>query len=124
MNLDCFGIETLKILQQPDTYKQLEVKSASLEKGITRVAPKTNTQIIISRIASLLAVYFSDNAVIDYETARQADTAFFGRFFHHLLSEGIYWPPSQFEAAFISLAHSDDEIQFTVRAIDKAIGSL
>lgn len=118
------GIETLKILQQPDTYKQLEVKSAGLEKDINKAASQTNARIITSRIASLLTIYFSSNIVVNYETACQADTVLFGRFFHQLLSEGIYWPPSQFEAAFVSLAHSDDDIQFTIRAIDKALGSL
>lgn len=62
--------------------------------------------------------------MIDYESAKQADTKLFGRFFHWLLAEGIYWPPSQFEAAFVSLAHSDEDIQFTISAVDRALRSL
>jgi len=98
------GIETLQILQQPGTYQQLEMKSATLEEGI--------------------AVFFCNTIVSDYEAASKADTAFFARFFQRLLSDGIYWPPSQFEAAFISLAHSDDDIRFTIRAIDRALNDL
>jgi glutamate-1-semialdehyde 2,1-aminomutase len=59
--------------------------------------------------------------VYNYETAKKADTTLFSRFFHALLAEGIYWPPSQFETAFVSLAHSDEDIQFTIRAVDKAL---
>ena len=117
------GIETLKILQQPGTYKQLETKSASLEEGITKAASKAGIEFYIARIASLLTVFFSNTATTDYESANQANTVFFGRFFQRLLSEGIYWPPSQFEAAFVSLAHSDEDIQLTIKAADKALGS-
>ena len=117
------GIETLKILQQPGTYKQLETKSASLEEGITKAASKAGIEFYIARIASLLTVFFSNTATTDYESANQADTVFFGRFFQRLLSEGIYWPPSQFEAAFVSLAHSDEDIQLTIEAANKALGS-
>jgi len=117
------GIETLKILQQPGTYKQLETKSASLEEGITKAASKAGIEFYIARIASLLTVFFSNTATTDYESANQADTVFFGRFFQRLLSEGIYWPPSQFEAAFVSLAHSNEDIQLTIKAADKALGS-
>jgi len=118
------GIETLKILQQPETYKQLEMKSASLEEGITRAAFKAGTDFYISRIASLLTVFFSNTAVIDYESASQVDTAFFGRFFQRLLSQGIYWPPSQFEAAFVSLAHSEQDIQTTIEVVEKVLSQM
>ncbi|MDH5696250.1 MAG: glutamate-1-semialdehyde 2,1-aminomutase, partial [Dehalococcoidia bacterium] len=115
------GIETLKILQQPGTYKQLEMKSASLEEGITNATSKAGIDFYISRIASLLTVFFSNTAVIDYESASQADTAFFGRFFQRLLSESIYWPPSQFEAAFVSLSHSDEDIRLTNEIIERVL---
>ncbi len=69
-------------------------------------------------------MFFTDRSVVDYESAKQANTALFSRFFHQLLVEGIYWPPSQFEAAFVSLAHSDEDIQFTVRLVAKAFSYL
>jgi glutamate-1-semialdehyde 2,1-aminomutase len=115
------GIETLKILQQPGTYKQLEMKSALLEEGITTTASKAGIDFYISRMASLLTVFFSKTAVNDYESATQADTASFARFFQRLLSEGVYWPPSPFEAAFVSLSHSDEDIRLTNEIIEKAL---
>jgi len=118
------GIETLKILQSPGTYKQLEMKSASLEEGITRAASKAGIDFYISRVASLLTVFFSNTVVNDYESATQADTAFFGRFFQRLLSEGVYWPPSQFEAAFVSLSHSDEDIRLTNEIIERVLNQL
>jgi len=118
------GIETIKLLSQPGVYKQIEDRASCLEKGIAEVASSLNSSINISRVASLLTVFFTGDAVVDYESARRTDTTLFSRFFQHLLSEGIYWPPSQFEAAFVSLAHSDEDIQFTIRAVGKALVSL
>jgi len=117
------GIETIKVLGQPEIYRQLEHKASSLEKGIAAAA-KTGTGLHVSRVASLLTVFFTSGPVVDYESAKQADTALFRKFFHGLLAESIYWPPSQFEAAFISLAHSGEDIQLTIKAAEKALGSL
>ncbi|MFC1977072.1 glutamate-1-semialdehyde 2,1-aminomutase [Chloroflexota bacterium] len=115
------GIETIKLLSQPGVYDQLEKRASSLEKGITEAASGAGVSLRIARVASLLTIFFTGEPVVDYESAKQADTTFFGRFFQQLLSEGIYWPPSQFEAAFVSLAHSDEDIQTTIGAIDKAL---
>ncbi|MCX6002943.1 MAG: glutamate-1-semialdehyde 2,1-aminomutase [Chloroflexi bacterium] len=118
------GIETLKLLNQPGVYNQLENKTASLEKGIGTAAAKAGIRIYISRTASLLTVFFTADQVVDYESAKRANTEEFNRFFHVLLTEGIYWPPSQFEAAFVSFAHSDEDIQLTIRVIGKALSLL
>ncbi len=115
------GIETIKVLSQPGVYDQLEKRTLSLEEGITEAASGSGIGLHISRVASLLTVFFSGKPVVDYESAKQADTTLFGRFFQQLLSEGIYWPSSQFEAAFVSLAHNDEDIQLTIRTIDKAL---
>jgi len=115
------GIETLKLLQQAGTYKQLEMKSARLAEAVTRAATKSGVSLYISRIASLLTVFFTVSPVIDYESASRADTAFFARFFQRLLSEGVYWPPSPFEAAFVSLSHSDEDIRLTNEIIGRAL---
>ncbi len=115
------GIETLKILSQPGAYERLEAMASSLEKGITTAASETDTALLISRIGSLLTAFFTTEPVIDYQSAMRADTALFGRFFQQLLAKGIYWPPSQFEAAFVSLAHSDEDIQATINAISSAL---
>ena len=118
------GIETLKVLSQPGVYSQLEAKTSSLAEGIAMAAAETGTNLCILHVASLLTVFFTDKQVIDYESARQADTKLFAKFHQKILSEGVYWPPSQFESAFTSLAHSDDDIELTVKAITKAFGSL
>ncbi|MFH1382037.1 MAG: glutamate-1-semialdehyde 2,1-aminomutase [Chloroflexota bacterium] len=118
------GIETLKILSQAGVYEQLEVTSARLEEGITRIARKLSLAVQVSRVGSILTVFFTGQPVTDYAIATQADTAQFARFFHHLLNAGISWPPSQFEAAFVSLAHTEPDIQATIEAIGQALGSI
>ena len=69
-------------------------------------------------------MFFSNIAVIDYESAGQADMAFFARFFQRLLSEGIYWPSSQFEAVFVSLSHSDEDIRLTNEIVERVLNQL
>ncbi len=118
------GIETLKVLRQPGVYQQLEAKSAALAEGIAKAASEAGINLHIGRVASLLTVFFTAKAVVDYQSARQADTGLFARFFQQLLSAGIYWPPSQFEAAFISLAHTNEDIQLTLEAVKSALSSL
>ncbi len=118
------GIETLKALSQPGTYEKLEAAASCLEAGIAEAVSSLNLSLNISRVASLITVFFTGDTVVDYESARQADTTLFGRFFQQLLSAGIYWPPSQFEAAFVSLSHSNEDIQTTIRAIAKSLASL
>jgi glutamate-1-semialdehyde 2,1-aminomutase len=118
------GIETLKVLGQPGVYEELEAKSASLAAGLARVAAEAGITLHISRVASFLTVFFTAKPVVDYESAKEADTNLFRSFFHRLLAEGIYWPASQFEAAFISLAHKEEDIQATITAVAKALSSL
>ena len=118
------GIETLKVLSQPGVYSQLEARASLLEKGIVAAANKSAIDIQVSRIGSLLTAFFSREPVIDYETATQANTELFSSFFQQMLANGIYWPPSQFEAAFISLAHTEEDIKVTTEAINQALDSL
>jgi len=80
--------------------------------------------IQVSRVGSIFTIFFSKVPVTDYETATKADTELYARFFHQMLSLGIYLPPSQFEAIFISMAHTNDDIQATVDAANKALSSL
>jgi glutamate-1-semialdehyde 2,1-aminomutase len=118
------GIETLRVLSQPGVYDTLEDRTAKLEQGIAAAAAQCRIPVHISRIASLLTIFFTDGPVVDFETAEKADTDMFGKFFHHLLEDTIYWPPSQFEAAFISLAHTDEDIESTIKVIERALRSL
>jgi len=118
------GIETLKVLSQPGVYEQLEAKTSRLGEGIVRAASDAGISLQVSRIASLLTAFFTGEPVVDYESATRADTELFSRYFQSLLSDGIYWPPSQFEAAFVSLSHSYEDIQPTISAVDKALRQL
>lgn len=118
------GIETLGLLSQSQVYSQLEEKTAALDEGITKAARAAGIEIKLPRVGSMLTVFFSQDPVTDYETAASADTALYARFFHEMLSQGVYMPPSQFEAAFVSVAHSDDDIQATVAAVAKAFKAL
>ena len=118
------GIETIKVLGQPGIYEHLEQISSRLEKGIVKAVSSLNLKLNISRFTSLLTVFFTDNPALDYESVSKADTALFGRFFQELLAQGVYWPPSQFEAAFISLTHHDGDIEFTIGVIKKAFRQL
>jgi glutamate-1-semialdehyde aminotransferase len=117
------GIETLKALEVPGVYERLEDNAAVLGKELVASALETDIGIYISRVASLLTVFFTGSPVTDYESEKQADTALFGRFFHGMLSGGIYVPPSQFEASFISLAHSENDIDQTIEAANKELKS-
>ena len=115
------GIETLKILSQSGVYERLENATSRLEEGIAKVIPSLKLNLTVSRFASLLTLFFTKNPVLDYESVSQADTVLFGRFFQQLLAKGIYWPPSQFEAAFVSLAHSKEDIETAVGKISEAL---
>lgn len=118
------GIETLKVLSHPGVYERLEDAASRLEEGIVKAVSSLKLNLTVSRFASLLTVFFTDKPALDYESISSADTALFGRFFQQLLSEGVYLPPSQFEAAFVSLTHSDEDIQTTVEKISKALSRL
>ena len=114
------GIETIRILSQPGTYERLENAALRLEEGINKAAYQQNLRLTTSRFASLLTIFFTGNPVFDYASASQSDAALFAKFFQQLLLSGIYWPPSQFEAAFVSLAHNDEDIRTTVDKIAAA----
>ena len=118
------GIETLKVLSRPGVYRQLEAMSSALEEGIAAASTSANVPVHTSRVGSILTAFFTDEPIFDFESAKRADARLFGLFFQQLLEEDIYWPPSQFEAAFVSVAHSSEDIQITVKAIDKALHSL
>jgi len=74
----------------------------------------------VNRVGSMFTLFFTECPVTDYESAKRSDTARFGRFFHAMLERGIYLPPSQFEATFVSAAHSEEDIQRTAAAIRDA----
>ena len=118
------GIETITILKESGAYRELEKKTSLLAKGIIKAASKAGVDIQLPRIGSMFTVFFVKDVVTDYETAIRADTTLYAKFFHQMLSHGVYLPPSQFEAAFVSVAHTHRVIQATISAAEKAFASL
>jgi glutamate-1-semialdehyde 2,1-aminomutase len=118
------GIETLTILKESKVYDWLERKSSRLAKGIAEAASEAGVDIQLPRLGSMFTVFFTKDIVMDYETATKADTNLYANFFHEMLAQGIYLPPSQFEAAFVSAVHTHKDIQATVEAAAKAFHSL
>jgi glutamate-1-semialdehyde 2,1-aminomutase len=110
------GIATLELLQQPGTYERLEALSARLADGFGMAARAADAPYTANRVGSMLTGFFTDGPVTDYATARRSDTRRYARFFHAMLERGVYLAPSQFEAAFVSLAHSEAEIDTTIEA--------
>ena len=110
------GIETLKILSKANTYKRLENIAALLERGLVDAAGKAGVKTRFYRAGTMFCNYFTNTNVIDYKTAKTSDTSRFARFFSGMLKRGINIAPSQFEAGFISLAHTEKDIERTVRA--------
>ena len=115
------GIATLDLLGAPGTYENLEARSRRLEQGLAEAAAGAGVAAQVQRVGSMLSVFFADRPVTDYASAVRCDTNRFGRFFQEMLQRGIYLPPSQFEAWFVSLAHSDDDIARTVQAARDAL---
>ena len=110
------GIATLRLLREPGTYEALERKSRRLEEGLAAAVADTGVPARVQRVGSMLTLFFADGPVEDYAAACRCDTAAFGRFFTAMLERGVYLPPSQFEACFVGLAHTDGDIARTVDA--------
>jgi len=110
------GIETLKILSQEGIYESLEEKAEMLSEGVDNAAHQAGIPMFSTRVGSLSTLFFTDSPVIDYSTAKRSNTTAFARYFSEMLKQGIYLAPSQFEASFISLAHTDEDIEKTIVA--------
>jgi glutamate-1-semialdehyde 2,1-aminomutase len=114
------GLKTLEILRRPGTYERLEMISSRLASGLAAAAAKAGVPLTLNRVGSMLTCFFTGNAVTDYASAKRSDTGKFARFFRSLLEGGVYFPPSQFEAAFVSTAHSEADVASTVEAAARA----
>ena len=120
------GIATLcqlKANRQP-FYKQLDDMAGRLVTGITAAAKESGVAMTANRVGSMFTFFFTDRQVTDWESAATCDTAKFGRFHGALLDAGVWLPPSQFEAAFLSLAHTQGDIDNTIAAAREALASL
>lgn len=101
-------------------YVKLERLGGLLAEGLAEAAQRAGTDVSINRVGSLLTVFFTDGPVLNYDGATLSDTAAYGRFFQAMLAQGVYLPPSQFEAWFLSGAHSTGDVDETIRAARKA----
>jgi glutamate-1-semialdehyde 2,1-aminomutase len=116
------GIATLRaIAAAPDLYQVLETHGERLERRLREAAAQVGVPAVVNRVGSMLTLFFNSGPVYDYDTAAASDLAAFRRFFHGLLERGVYWPASQFEAAFLSYAHSADDIERVAEAAGAAI---
>ncbi len=118
------GIETLCLLEEPGIYERLEAKGKQLEEGLRELAAQSGIAMQCQRIGSMFTPFFVQNGVIDYQTARAADTDRYAGFFRAMLEGGVNLPPSQFEAAFLSDAHSAADIEGTLLAAKAAFARL
>jgi glutamate-1-semialdehyde 2,1-aminomutase len=110
------GLATLERLARPGVYTMLEKKGRQLQVGFDRVLKKYNIKGTVNRIGSMMTLFFGVDRVQNADDARRCDRQQFRRFFHGMLRRGFYFPPAPFETAFVSLAHSSDEIEKTVSA--------
>jgi len=111
------GIETLKLLKQPGVYKKLEESSRMLCDGIAEEFRKAGVKATHNRVGSMFTTFFTDRKVVDFAGAKTSDTAAFSRYFKGMLEEGVNIAPSQFEAGFMSLAHTKADISRTIKAV-------
>jgi glutamate-1-semialdehyde 2,1-aminomutase len=118
------GLAALELASQPGVYERLEALSARLEAGLAQAARDAGVPVVSNRVGSMMTAFFTPDPVTDYATAKKSDTARYGRFFRAMLARGVYLAPSQFEAAFVSLAHSDDDIDRTVAAARSALAEI
>ena len=115
------GLVTLRRLRDTSVYDRLENASRKLCDGLAAAAREAGIKTVINRVGSMWTSFFTGEPVSNWETANRSDRERYGKFFHAMLGEGVYLAPSQFEAAFVSLAHTDDIIQQTIHAAQKAV---
>jgi glutamate-1-semialdehyde 2,1-aminomutase len=120
------GIATLEVLKEPNSYTLLEERAAALADGLAGAARAANVPVVVNRVGSMLTPFFvrePGQNVTNHDSAVACDTGRYARFFHAMLDNGVYLPPSQFEAWFVSLAHDDDAIQATLQAAQRAFAA-
>jgi glutamate-1-semialdehyde 2,1-aminomutase len=118
------GLAQLAELKGGTAYADLEAAGAELESGLRGAAAAAGVPVTLNRVGSMFTAFFTEGPVRNYTEAKRCDTARFGAFFRAMLAEGIYLAPSQFEAAFLSTAHTPDDIRATVAAAARCLSSL
>ena len=114
------GLTVLRLLKDEKIYGQLEATTQKLASGLREAAAEADVPVTVSQCGAMLTVFFGEHAVTDFASAKRCDTERFACWHRALLAGGVYWPPSQFEAAFTSTAHSDADIEATIETARKA----
>jgi len=109
------------LLSKGGVYESLEEKSAKLCQGLKQNVEDLGIDAQFTRVGSMFSMFFTSKEIVDFETVKTCDTDFFKRYFNGLLEEGVYIAPSQFEAGFMSVVHTDEEINLTIEASRKAL---
>ena len=118
------GLATLKALKEPGVFEEIEQKAAKLCEGLKAAAEEEGIAVKTTRVGSMFGLFFSDQDIIDFDSVDSCDLGKFTKYFNTMLQEGIYFAPSQFEAGFMSLAHTDKDIEHTIAAAKKAFSQL
>ncbi len=114
------GIAVLKALKQAGSYRKLESMTEELVAGLRKAVEPGGISVQINHIGSMFTVFFTSSPVTNFQTAKTSDTVRYGKFFHSMLRQGVYFPPSQFETCFVSLAHTRSDIRSTLNAAREA----
>ena len=118
------GVATLTELQRPGVYEQLEATAVRFTEGVAAAFREAEVPSTINRVASMFTGFFNPGPVTSLAQVEQSDTAIYGRYFHALLDRGVYIAPSQFEAGFVSIAHTDADIDRAIEAVVEALAAL
>ncbi|MBP0000227.1 MAG: glutamate-1-semialdehyde 2,1-aminomutase [Cyanobacteria bacterium SID2] len=118
------GIKTLELLQKPGTYEQLETITKKLSEGLLKAARDNGHTVCGGSLSAMFGMFFTEGPVHNYDDAKKSDLAKFGKFHRGMLERGVYLAPSQFEAGFTSLAHTDEDIDRTIAAARDVLASL
>lgn len=118
------GVATLDVLRSGDSYAVLEARGARLEAGLTAAAEAAGVPARVQRVGAMLTTFFTDRPVTDFPSAKASDTERYGSFFRGMLERGVYLAPSQFEAAFLSTAHTEADIERTIETAGEVLGEL
>jgi len=114
------GLATLEALHEPGVYSKLDLVSARLAGGLASAAKNAGVAICVTRVGSMVTLFFQTGPVTDYASASRSDTRAYARFFHAMLERGVYLAPSQFETLFVSLAHTPEQVDQTIAAAEEA----
>jgi glutamate-1-semialdehyde 2,1-aminomutase len=118
------GLAALEALHDADVYEQLDAQSQKLSEGLAAAAAKAGVAVARNRVGSMMTLFFQTGPVVNWATASQSLTDRYAKYFQAMLGRGVYLPPSQYEAFFVSLAHTDEQIDATIEAAGEAFAEL